>query len=124
MLLQKKLKVGNVCLIFDRYYNCSTKSVTRSGWTTRLSRVYQLLLNSNLLPQNTVLTVSEYKKQLISCVVKLLMEDAPFHEFTHTNVLRLFGQEAAPIEISHGGVVIRRKDLATNHEEADNIVVQ
>ena len=89
-----------------------------------MSRVYQLRLNSSLPPQNTVLTVSEIKKQLISCVAKLLMEDAPFHEFTHTNVLRLVGQEAAPIEISHGGVVIRREDLATNHEEPDNIIVQ
>ena len=29
-----------------------------------------------------------------------------------------------PIEISEGGVVISRADLATSHEEADNIIVQ
>ena len=29
-----------------------------------------------------------------------------------------------PIEISEGGVVISRADLATSHEEADNVIVQ
>lgn len=29
-----------------------------------------------------------------------------------------------PIEISEGGVVISRADLATSHEEADNAIVQ
>ena len=28
------------------------------------------------------------------------------------------------IEISEGGVVISRADLATSHEEADNVIVQ
>ena len=29
-----------------------------------------------------------------------------------------------PIEISEGGVVISQADLATSHEEADNVIVQ
>ena len=36
----------------------------------------------------------------------------------------MIGEDAAPFEISHGGVVIRRADLSTSHEEADNIIVQ
>ena len=36
----------------------------------------------------------------------------------------MIGEDTAPFEISHGGVVIRRADLSTSHEEADNIIVQ
>ena len=33
-------------------------------------------------------------------------------------------QEKTPIEVSCGGVVMQRHDIATTHEEADNIIVQ
>lgn len=81
-------------------------------------------MNNKLPPQKAVLTVSENKKQLIKLVVKLLIEDESFHQYTHSHKLIVIGEDAAPFEISHGGVVIRRADLSTSHEEADNIIVQ
>ena len=40
------------------------------------------------------------------------------------NKLVITGQEKTPIEISYGGVIIQRHDIATTHKEADNIIVQ
>ena len=77
--IAKRLKVGDVHLVFDRYYDYSTKSVTRSARATGVSRVHELQLNTKLPPQKTVLTVTENKKQLINLVVKLLIEDESFH---------------------------------------------
>ena len=122
--IAKRLEVGDVHLVFDRYYDYSTKSVTRSARATGASRVHELQLNTKLPPQKTVLTVTENKKQLINLIVKLLIEDESFHECTQSHKLIVFGEDAAPFEISHGGVVIRRADLSTSHEEADNIIVQ
>jgi hypothetical protein len=34
------------------------------------------------------------------------------------------GADPVPIEISEGGVVISRADLATSHKEVDNVIVQ
>ena len=42
----------------------------------------------------------------------------------NTCKLVITGQEETPVEISCGGVVIQRRDIATTHEEADNIIVQ
>lgn len=118
--IAKRLKVGDVHLVFDRYYDYSTKSVTRSARATGVSRVHELQLNTKLPPQKTVLTVTENKKQLINLIVKLLIEDKSFHKYTQSHKLIVFGEDAAPFDISHGGVVIRRADLSTSHEEADN----
>ena len=121
----RRLREGDVFLVFDRYYEYSTKSVTRSARATGASRVHQLQLNNKLPAQNITLTVTENKKQLISLVVKLLIEDhASLAEHTHHHKLIVFGEEAAPVEISNGGLVTARTDLATSHEEADNIIVQ
>jgi len=122
--IANRLKMGDVHLIFDRYYDYSTKGVTRSARATGAGRVHQLQLNSKLPPQKIVLTVTENKKQLIGLVVNFLKRDTSLHEQTHTHKLVLIGEEAAPIEISDGGVVGARTDLANTHEEADNIIVQ
>ena len=34
------------------------------------------------------------------------------------------GQDKTPVEISYGGVVIYRRNMATRTEEADNIIIQ
>ena len=123
-VIAKKLKAGDVHLVFDRYYDYSTKSVTRKARASGVSQVHKLQLNTKLPPQKTVLTVTENKKQLINLIVNSLIEDKLFHECTQSHKLILIGEDAAPFEISNGGVVIRRADLSTSHEEADNIIVQ
>ena len=44
----KRLRVENVYLIFDRYNDYSTKSVTRGSRATGVGRVHHLQVNSNL----------------------------------------------------------------------------
>ena len=51
-----------------------------------------------------------------------LVQDKTFHEDNiRRHKLVLTGADPVPIEISEGGVVISRADLATSHEEADNV---
>ena len=110
-------------MIFDRYQDYSTKSVTRDARTCEASRVYQLSPNTPLPSQKAVLTVSENKKQLIQIICSSLVEDVAFHS-QHTNMHKLVvtGSDV-PKEI-YQGVVIERRDIATSHEEADNIIAQ
>lgn len=122
--LSKKLLEVDVYLIFDRYREYSTKSVTRDARACEASRVYQLTENTSLPSQKAVLTVSANKKQLMSIICQSIINDKSFHlKHTISNKLVITGSEDAPTEI-YKGVVITRQDVATSHEEADNIIVQ
>ena len=68
-----------------------------------------------------LLTSSKNKKQRI---VDDLVQDKKFHKNTQHHKLVVTGADPVPIEISEDGVVISRADLATSHEEADNVIVQ
>ena len=58
-------------------------------------------------------------------IVDDLVQDKKFHEDnTRHHKLVVTGEDPVPIEISGCGVVISRADLATSHEEADNVIVQ
>ena len=46
--IEKWLRVEDVYLIFDRYYDYSTKRVTRGSRATGVSRVHHLQVNSKL----------------------------------------------------------------------------
>lgn len=121
----KRLLTEDVYLIFDRYYDYSTKSVTRGSRATGVSRVHHLQVDSKLPAQKIVLASSQNKKQLMQLIVDDLVQDKKFHEDnTQHHKLVVTGQDPVPIEISEGGVVISRADLATSHEEADIIIVQ
>ena len=61
-------------------------------------------------------------KQLMQLIVDDLVQDKKFPE-DNTRHQKL-GADPVLIEISEGGVVISRADLATSHEEADNVIVQ
>lgn len=120
--LQPRLSLGDVYLVFDRYIEFSTKCSARKARGTSGYRVYQLSINAPLPPQKQVLTVSENKKQLIRIIVETLVSDAVVPG-GYKSRLVITGQEYTPIEISPNGVVIRREDLKTTHEEADTIIV-
>ena len=118
--LLKKLLDPDVYLIFDRYREYSVKSVTRDARTCEASRVYQHIENTPLPSQKAVLTVSSNKKQLMSSIIN----DEEFNaQHTTRNKLVITGSDDVPTEI-HKGVVIAREDIATSHEEADNIIAQ
>ena len=76
---KQKLEVGDVELVFGRYMEYSTKSTTRSWRATEASRVHKLNLDTPLLPQKVVLTVSTNKKQLIDIIGSDLSENKIFH---------------------------------------------
>ena len=80
--------------------------------------------NTPLPSQKAVLTVAANKKQLVSIICNDIVKDASFCcRHTSTNKLEITGSSNVPTEI-HRGVVIARPDIATSHEEADNITVQ
>ena len=57
-------------------------------------------------------------------IVKILIEDITFNESIQIHKLIVIGEDFTPFEISSGGIEIRRVDLSTSHEEADNIFFQ
>ena len=83
---------------------------------------YQLSITAPLPPQKQVLTVSENKKQLIQIIVETLVSDEVIQEGCKSKLVTT-GQDYTPIEIAQNGLVIRRQDLKTTHEEADTIIV-
>ena len=114
-----------MCLIFDRYYDYSTKSVTPGSRATGVSRVHHLQVDSTLPAQKILPVSSQKKKQLMQLIVDDLVHDKKFHEDnTQHHKLVVTWEDPVPIEMSEGEVVISRADLATSHEEADNITVQ
>ena len=121
----KRLRVEDVYLIFDRYYDYSTKSLTRGSRAIGVSRIHHLQVSSKLPAQRILLTSSKNKKQLMQLILDDLVQDKKFHEDnTRHHKLVVTGADPVPVEISEGGVLISRADLATSHEEADNAIVQ
>lgn len=120
--LARKLNDSNVYLVFDRYREWSTKGSTREARECEASRVYQLSEKTPLPSQKAVLTVSDNKKQLMAIICQSIISDVQFHAYTAANKLVITGDDV-PTEI-YRGVVIARNDIATSHEEADNIIAQ
>lgn len=88
--LVKKLKDSDVYLIFDRYPDYSTKSVTRDARECTASRVFQLSEQAPLPPQNVILTVSKNKIQLMSMICSNITKDKTFqsqHSARHKLVI-------------------------------------
>ncbi|MEL7308361.1 MAG: hypothetical protein AAGK05_11175 [Pseudomonadota bacterium] len=120
--LIQKVKKEDVYLVFDRYYDYSTKSVTRSSRSA--SRIHhQLSMTTELPPQKVILTVTENKKQLIEIICNELKGDICFHREIQGHKLIITSQEETPIEIRNGEI-LTRYDMTTSHEEADIIIAQ
>ena len=94
------------------------------GRVSDASRLYQLSENRPLLSQKAVLTVSANKNQVIDKICGNLASDVAFHT-QHTSIHKLLvtAGDHTPTEI-HKGAVDLRQDMATSHEEADNIIAQ
>ena len=72
-------------------------------------------------PQKVVLTDLANKWQLIALIVEDLCENVSYAEGANTNCrLVVTGEDPVPIEIIKA-TKIRRHDMKTTHEEADNI---
>ena len=77
--IERLLRKGYVYLVFDRYHEYSTKSVTRGARITEASRMHRLKANTELPPQKLGLTVTENKQHLMDIICTELINDESFH---------------------------------------------
>lgn len=112
-------------LVLERHRDYSTKGVTREGRASDAScKLYQLSENTLLPSQKAALTVSANKNQLIGKICGNLSSDVAFHtQDTSIHRLVVTASDNIPAEI-HKGALYLRRDMATSHEEADNIIAQ
>lgn len=122
--LTSYLSKSDVYLIFDRYYDYSTKSVIRDVRETGVSKKHHLLRSTKLPSKKVVLSSVENKKQLNRLICEELISDRLFHsQSTNIHKLVVTGEDPCPIEISMDERRIRH-DLETKQEEADTIIAQ
>ena len=118
--IEKRLQSSDVYLVFDRY-TCkeySTKGVTRVSRGAQISRVQQLTTAMPIPPQKVILTIPVNKRQLISLIVEDLCNNTVLPETQNIRRLVMTGEDPVAVELT-SAVKIHRKDLQTNHEEAD-----
>ncbi|MES9884040.1 MAG: hypothetical protein ABW185_24600 [Sedimenticola sp.] len=116
-----KLKNANVNLIFDRYYDYSTKSGTRAARGKAACRSHKLNRQTQLPPQNTVLTNTANKTQIIDLICTDIVSRAQVKCAPYRLIVT--GSSATPHQVLQGQIT-DRLDLTTTHEEADIIIVQ
>ena len=120
----KRLKTYDIYLVFDRYREFSTKSVTRASRGARTSRVHQLTTAMPTPPQKVVLTDLANKRQLKAKIMEYLCENVSFPEGANINRRRVVtGEDPVPMELTKA-TKIRRQDMKITHEEAENILEQ
>ena len=100
-------------IVFDRYFEMSTKECCRSLRQKGTSRVFKLSEDSPLPQQNLALKVTENKVQLIEMIVRRLSSMQPPER---TEVI-ITGQEPCPIQMGTG-----MHQNPVYHEEADVLV--
>ena len=117
---------GNVILVFDRYFDDSVKAYQRllRQEADGASRPHSLKPEMLSPPRSSILKVPQNKKQLNRMLVDALL-DPEFYKLATQNgkTLTIAGVENYPIEITNG-VKIDRKDIPSEHEEADPIIAQ
>ena len=122
--IEKRPKTYDVYLVFDRYREFSTKSVTRASRGAHISRVHQLTTAMPIPPQKVILTDLENKRQLIALIVEDLCQNVTFPQGVNLNRrLVVTGEDPIPVEITPVAKILR-EDMKTTHEEADNILAQ
>lgn len=117
--IQSYTETSDVYLVFDRYNDDSIKASARHARDQGASREYTLRPAAKLPSQKVVLTVSRNKKQLID----LIQADLMTHKDILDGKLVMTGNDPVPIQI-YKGVVTRRDDMTTTHDEADTMLIQ
>ena len=102
-------------MIFDRYFEYSIKSETRT------EQAGEQACRRPLPPQKVTLTVTQNKVQLIAFTCMHLTERCQLQPNHHRLVI--IGKDHVPVELWMG-ILSSRQDLRTTHEEADVIMVQ
>lgn len=107
---------SNVYAIFDRYYSCSIKSMTREQRTGAVQTDFMLTTTTPLPSKKHFLHSVSNKVRLVSLIVEELKAvESP-------KKLVITGESQYPVEVTDG-IVIERRDMRCTHEEADLIIV-
>ncbi|KAG0725666.1 hypothetical protein GWK47_038169 [Chionoecetes opilio] len=118
-----RLLEADVHLCFDRYFEYSTKSSTRSA-RANATRVHQLERKTPLPARDAVLKNSANKKQLNTLLCDAILSDDNFLQHaTQNHLQRWVGENDMPTQVSKGRKS-PRLDLASTHEEADILITQ
>ena len=122
--LSSKLSESHTYLVFDRYRDFSIKSSTRAARDTTSSRVHKLNMKSPLPARDSVLKCTKNKVQLNHLLCEQILNDDDFlSQSTQYHHLVVTGDGSIPTQVFKG-----RKhphlQLASEHEEADNIMTQ
>ncbi|KAG0729507.1 hypothetical protein GWK47_030173 [Chionoecetes opilio] len=118
-----RLLEADVHLCFDRYFEYSTKSSTRSA-RANATRVHQLERKTPLPARDAVLKNSANKKQLNTLLCDAILSDDNFLQHaTQNHQLVVTGENDMPTQVSKGRKS-PRLDLASTHEEADILITQ
>ena len=121
--LNAQLQEADVHLCFDRYFDYSTKSSTRSV-RANATRVHQLDQKTPLPARDAVLKNSSNKKQLNTLICEGILSDDNFlQRATNGHQLVLTADNDLPTQVSKGRKW-PRLDLASTHEEADILITQ
>ena len=118
--LSKFLYKSDVFLIFDRYFDFSIKSDTRTERLGTFLRSHSLLLSSPLPLKETTLKSTKTKVQLIELISKEVIEY--FSNTNNSKKLIVTSKADCPMQ-TYLGQHMYRHDMRTTHEEADAIIV-
>ena len=119
--LRRQALNSDVYLIFDRYYEGSVKSDTRSVRVGEFRRAHQLSLSRELPPKDMCLSSVKTKENLIEIISNELL--LRFTENAAVNKVVITNKNATPEDVSSEGRV-RRLDLISYYDEADYIIPQ
>lgn len=123
--LRDMLKLSDVHWIQDRYRDFSPKSACRISRTADVAtRCHELRLDMPIIEKNYVLKCIPNKVKLNQLMYDSLTTDEEFlKEATKNHKLIIMNDNTIPDQF-HRGRKIPRMDLASSHEEADNIVTK
>jgi len=118
-----RLQQSDVFVVFDRYYEYSIKSTTRSFRSTSVASRRHILTEQTPLPsQHVVLSVTQNKKQLISIICERLIANAMKWTMHSGHRVVVTGEAETPTMVCQG-TISQLDALTTTHEEADVIMV-
>ena len=115
------INFADVYLVFDRYFEFSIKSDTRTERINSLLRAHTLSLEGPLPRKDTCMSSNETKEQLINIISKELAVRMRTKKFTHKFVVT--SKQPVPVETQYGQMS-ERVDLKSDYDEADYIIPQ
>ena len=123
--LRELLTKSDVHWINDRYFDYSPKSASRLNREAGIaSRLHELRLDMPIIDKKYVLRCVENKKKLNKLIYDCITNDEEFlKEATRHHKLIIMNENTVPYQF-HDGRKVPRMDLASSHEEADNIITK